>query len=165
MKSAPLEKVVKAYLDSLEKVLEKRKLWTGTTKPLLLKTLREIEATYALGWKVQELNWLWNNKAVNLMFDTVPAALSERTEFVRDFEFIRGTALVFSQKYNGDISVMILYPEVSSAGSENEFKELGAFHPKKIDAPFIEEKVSDFLEEIMVWEDNVFQHKVGFSAK
>ena len=165
MKTPPLEKAVKSYLDSLEKVLEKRRLWNDATRPLLLETLREIEQSYKLGWKVQELNWLWNNKAVNLMFDSVPAALADRVDYIHDFEFIRGTALVFSQKYDGDISVMILYPEVSAAGSENEFKELGTFHPNMIDSNFIEEKVSAFLEEIMVWEDNAFQHRVGFSSR
>ena len=165
MKSVPLDKAVKSYLESLEKVLEKRKLWNESTRPLLLETLKGIEERFSLGWKVQELNWLWNNKAVNLMFDSVPKELADRVDYLHDFEFIRGTALVFSQKYNGDISVMILYPEVSAAGSENEFKELGSFHPKEIEAAFIEEKVSAFLEEIMVWEDNAFQHRVGFSSR
>ena len=165
MKTPPLEKAVKAYLDSLEKVLEKRKLWNEATRPMLLSTLTGIEQKFSLGWKVQELNWLWNNKAVNLMFDSVPAALSDKADFIHDFEFIRGTALVFSQKYNGDINVMILYPEVSVAGSENEFKELGNFHPKMIDPPFVEQMVSAFLEEILVWEDNAFQHRVGFSSR
>lgn len=162
MKSKTLETSVADYVKSLEKVLEKRKLWNEQTRPLIKETLHAICERYDIGWKVQELDWLWNNKAVNLMFDSVPNALTERAGRIADFEFVKGTALVFSQKYNGDINVLILYPEVADASSESDFKELGSHHPDLINGTFIEEKVSDFLEEIMVWEENILRHRVGF---
>lgn len=162
MKSKPLDKSVTDYINSLEKVLEKRRMWNEQTRPLLKVVLDGICSRYEIGWKVQELDWLWNNKAVNLMFDSVPKVLSEKAVGVRDFEFIKGSALVFSQKYNGDISALILYPEVGDASTDSDFKELGTYHPGSVNQPFVEEKVSDFLEEIMVWEENIIRHRVGF---
>ncbi len=162
MKSKPLEKSVSDYVTSLEKVLEKRQIWKEQTLPLLREALGRICKRFEIGWKVQELDWLWNNKAVNLMFDTVPKILQEKAGGMKDFDFVKGTALVFSQKYNGDISVLILYPEVGDPSSDSDFKELGTFHPEKINVAFVEEKVSEFLEEIMVWEENIMRHRVGF---
>ena len=162
MKSKPLEKSVSDYVTSLEKVLEKRQIWKEQTRPQLREALGRICTRFEIGWKVQELDWLWNNKAVNLMFDTVPKILQEKAGGMKDFDFVKGTALVFSQKYNGDISVLILYPEVGDPSSDSDFKELGTFHPDKINEEFVEEKVSDFLEEIMVWEESIMRHRVGF---
>lgn len=162
MKSKTLEKSVSDYVNSLEKVLKKRKMWNEQTKPLLKEVLDDICSRYEIGWKVQELDWLWNNKAVNLMLESIPKAVAVKAGGVKDFEFVKGTALVFSQKYNGDISVLILYPEVGDGSSDSDFKELGAYPPRLINAAFVEEKVSDFLEEIMVWEENIIRHRVGF---
>jgi hypothetical protein len=162
MKSKPLEKSVADYVSSLEKVLEKRRTWNEHTRPLLREALGRICTRYEIGWKVQELDWLWNNKAINLMFDSVPKALEGPAGGMKDFDFVKGTALVFSQKYNGDISILILYPEVGDASSESDFKELGSFRPDSFSESFVEEKVSDFLEEIMVWEENIMRHRVGF---
>lgn len=162
MKSKSLDKSVTDYVKSLEKVLEKRKMWNESTQAVLKESLSKIILTYDIGWKVQELDWLWNNPSVNLMFETVPGALIEKAEFIEDFEFLKGTALVFSQKYNGDISVLIIYPEVGDSASASEFKELGSYHPKIVDESFVEQKVSDFLEEIMIWEESILKHKVGY---
>ena len=162
MKSKPLDKSVADYVNSLEKVLQKRSMWNEQTRPLLKSALESICSQYEIGWKVQELNWLWNNKAVNLMFETVPKVLSTKAGGIGDFEFVKGAALVFSQKYNGDISVLILYPEVADATAEKDFKELGSYHPQIVSPDFVEQKVSDFLEEIMVWEENIIKHKVGY---
>ena len=162
MKSKPLEKSVAEYLDSLEKLLEKRKLWNEQTRQMLKKSLEKISGQHEIGWKVQELDWLWNNKAVNLMFESVPKELAEKAGGILNFEFVKGAALVFSQKYNGDISILILYPEVGGVGADKDFKDLGAYHPHAIDIALIEKKVSEFLEEIMVWEENIIRPKVGF---
>ena len=162
MKSKPLDQSVADYLSSLEKVLEKRSLWNEKTLPMLKESLEAICDRHEIGWKVQELDWLWNNKAVNLMFESVPKALVKKAGGIRGFEFVKGAALVFSQKYNGDISVLILYPEVGDVASEKEFNDLGTYHPETIDNLLIEKKVSEFLDEIMVWEENIIRPKVGF---
>ena len=100
MKQKVLDKSVNEYVQSLEKVLEKRKLWKEFSLPSLLNTLKGICESHDIGWTVQELNWLWNNKAVNLSIDRLPSSMAEKWDIHSDFEFVRGAALVFSQKYN-----------------------------------------------------------------
>ena len=110
MENNILNKSVSDYVNSLEKVLEKRKQWRDFTLPLLIKTLNEIQDNFKIGWTVQQLEWLMNNSAINITFNTFPTALIDKLNGSTDFEFIKGAALVFSQKYNGDISVFIIYP-------------------------------------------------------
>jgi hypothetical protein len=38
------------------------------TKNILLKTLSAIVKKHTIGWKVQELNWMHNNDAINISF-------------------------------------------------------------------------------------------------
>ena len=113
MEDKTLIKSVNDYANSLEKVLGKRKQWKEFAFPLLIKTLHDIRKKHEIGWQVQELNWLMNNKAVNISFETFPKSLIDKWPESIDFEFIKGAALVFSQKYNGNVAVFIIYPEVA----------------------------------------------------
>jgi len=54
MKSKSLDKSVTDYVKSLEKVLEKRKMWNESTQTILKESLSKIILTYDIGWKVQE---------------------------------------------------------------------------------------------------------------
>ena len=100
METNILNKSVSDYVNSLEKVFEKRKQWRELTLPLLLKTLNDIQVNFNIGWQVQQLDWLMNNSAINITFNTFPTSLIEKLNGADDFEFIKGAALVFSQKYN-----------------------------------------------------------------
>ena len=162
MKQKVLDRSVNEYVQSLEKVLEKRKMWKEFSLPSLLDTLHGICDSHDIGWTVQELNWLWNNKAVNLSIEGIPRSLAEKWDARSDFEFVRGAALVFSQQYNGDVAVFVIYPEVAEPEAENETKDLGRYHPGELTGEFITEKVCDFLEALNLWEGNVLQQRVGF---
>lgn len=162
MENNLLNKSVNDYVNSLEKVVEKRKQWKEFTLPLLLTTLNEIQVAHEIGWKVQQLDWLMNNSAINITFDTFPASMIEKLNGATDFEFIKGAALVFSQKYNGDISVFIIFPADLEPVSESDINELGSFNPNEINENFITNKVAYFLDKIIIREENVLRRKVGF---
>lgn len=155
MENNILNKSVSDYLNSLEKVFEKRKQWTETTLPLLFKTLNEIQVTHKIGWKVQQLDWLMNNSAINITFDSFPESMFDQLDGSTDFEFIKGAALVFSQKYNGDISVFIIFPPELEPVSETDISELGSFNPNEINENFITNKVSYFLDKIIIREEKI----------
>ncbi len=162
MENNMLKKSVNDYVNSLEKVLEKRKQWRDFTLPLLLKTLNEIQANFDIGWTVQQLDWLMNNSAINITFNTFPASMIEKLNGATDFEFIKGAALVFSQKYNGDIAVFIVYPADLEPITEGDINEIGSFNPNEINENFITNKVAHFLDKIIIQEENVLRRKVGF---
>ena len=108
MKIEHLEEHIHDYKTSIEAVVEKKILWKTKTKILIAKLLKRIAETYNLGWQVQELNWIGNNEAVNITFDSFPPDLIEKTNQIPSYQFIQGGALVFSQSYSGDIYVFIL---------------------------------------------------------
>ena len=162
MKIEHLEERVVDYKASIETVVDKKTHWQNTTKPLLLKTLNSITKRYDLGWKVQELNWIHNNEAVNISFDSFPAELIDCTNRIPAFQFLPGGALVFSQSYNGQIYVFVLFPEVEGAPAENTMVKLGIFNPKQLTEKIIVEKVDEFLKQMIKWEVPSIKKTVGY---
>lgn len=162
MKNQNLEKAVNKYVNSLNRVIEKRKLWEETVRPAIQKTLNGIKDKFDLGWQIQELDWVLSNKSINLSFNAFPSSIVDRANCILNYEFVKGAALVFSQKYNGNIYVFILYPTLTEITNESDMKELGTYDPKDVDKGFITERVIDFLEEMTIWEGLNIRKKVGF---
>jgi hypothetical protein len=163
MKIEHLEERIADYKTSIETVVEKKTLWKTRLKGLIRDTFNTIVSRYDIGWKVQELSWLYTNEAVNISFDSFPPELIDCTNRVPAYQFIPGGSLVFSQTYNGDIFVFILFPYVESKPAESDMLELGTFNPGEITEKFIVEKVDDFLKEMIRWELPNKKNKVGFS--
>ena len=164
MKIEHLEERVADYNFSIEKVVEKKNLWTKTTKPLLIKTLNSIAIKYKIGWKVQELNWIHNNEAVNITFDSFPSDLIDCTNQIPTYQFIPGGALVFSQTYSGDVYIFVLFPEVIGATPENGVQEIGSVNPSDVTEKSIIENVDTFLKEMIQWELPNKRSKLGYSS-
>ncbi len=162
MKIEHLEEHINDYKTSIEAVVEKKILWETKTKTLIAKLLKRIAETYNLGWQVQELNWIGNNEAVNITFDSFPPDLIEKTNQIPSFQFIQGGALVFSQSYSGDIYVFILYPIVTEVAPDNSSMDLGVYNPKVINEKLVVEKVDEFLKEMIKWELPTFRSKLGY---
>lgn len=162
MKIEHLDERIKDYLDSIEMVIQKKIYWNETTKALLLKTLNAICSKYTIGWTVQQLNWIQSNEAVNITFDSFPPKLMEQTNKIPSYQFIQGGSLVFTQSYNGDVQVLILFPIVENTTVENSVLELGIFSPKDITEKLIIEKVDEFLKEMIAWEVPTIKKKLGF---
>lgn len=164
MKIDHLEERVADYKSSIEKVVEKKKMWNTTTKPLLLKTLTAIAVKYEIGWKVQELNWIHNNEAVNITFDSFPLELINCTNQVPDYQFIPGGALVFSQTYSGDVYIFVMFPEIDRIASEKGVVEMGLVTPSELTERNIVERVNAFLKEMINWELPNKRSKLGYSS-
>jgi hypothetical protein len=96
----------------IKTVVDKKTKWKEHRKPFLLNTLKTSVEKYAIGWKVQELNWIHNNEAIHINFESFPEELMDCTNQIPEFQFISGGALVFSQTYSGDVFLIVLFPEV-----------------------------------------------------
>ncbi len=162
MKIEHLEERVSDYRDSIKTVVDKRILWKNMTKNILLKTLRSIANQYDIGWKVQELSWIRNNEAVNITFDSFPSEMIDCTNLIPAYQFLPGGALIFSQSYNGDIYIFMLFPEIDNAPQESNLVELGQYTPEMITEKLIVEKVDEFLKEMIRWEVPALKNKVGY---
>lgn len=163
MKIEHLEERVTDYKESIKTVVEKKVQWNDLIKPLLHKTLKKIAVKYELGWRVQELNWIHNNEALNISFDSFPKDLIDCTNQIPAYQFIPGGALVFSQTYSGDVFIFILFPEIDSLPAENNIAEIGLYNPLDISEKFIIEKVDEFLNEMIQWELPNKPKKLGFN--
>lgn len=162
MRIEHLEERVLDYKKSIEIVVEKKTLWKTTTKDLLVNTLTIIVNQYSIGWNMQQLNWINNNEAVNITFESFPSELINCTNKIPTYQFIPGAALVFSQSYNGDVFVFILFPIVENMPIENSTIDLGILSPKEITEKIIIEKVDEFLKEMIKWEVPAIKNKLGY---
>lgn len=164
MKIEHLEERILDYKNSIKIVVEKRVMWKVKTKELIVSVLKNAEDTYAIGWQVQELNWIHSNEAVNITFDSFPPDMIEVTNRLPTYQFLQGGSLVFSQLHNGDISILILFPvPENSMPLENDTEDLGTYSPDDINEKLIVEKIDVFLNEIIKREVPTLNKKMGFS--
>jgi len=162
MKIEHLEERVNDYKDSIKTVVEKKICWQTQTKTILIATLNTIVKNYAIGWRVQELNWINTNEAVNITFESFPPDLIESTNKIPSYQFIKGGSLIFSQSYNGDVHIFILFPLVENALDNSNETEIETYAPETINEKLIIEKVDEFLKEMIAWEVPSLKNKVGF---
>ena len=162
MKIEHLEERIADYRVSIKTVVDKRLYWKDKTKPLLHKILQAVVDAYDLGWSVQSLKWLQSNEAINISFDSFPPELIDCTNLIPAFQFTPGGSLVFSQSYNGDVFVFILYPDNPQIPLEENITELGTHVPEEITEKMIVEKVDEFLKEMIKWEVPSLKKKLGY---
>lgn len=162
MKIDHLSERVADYKKSIETVVAKKTQWQAITKQLLSKTLNAIVDQYDLGWKVQELNWIHNNEAINITFHSFPSDLIDCTNRIPAYQFIQGGSLVFSESYNGDVIVFVLFPEIETIPADKNMVDLGLYNPKDITEKLIIEKVDEFLKEMIKWEVPSLKNKMGY---
>lgn len=163
MKILHLNERVIDYKESIKTVVEKKKLWETETKKLIVDTLNQVVEKYAIGWIVQELNWINNNEAVNITFNSFPAELMDCTNQIPSYQFIQGGTLVFTESYSGDVYIFIMFPFVEQL--DNTSLELGFYTPQEITERLIIEKVDKFLKEMIKWEVPTYKNSMGFRTK
>jgi len=162
MKIEHLEEHIEDYKISIKTVVDKKTLWQTKTKSLIIKTLNSVCKRYDIGWKVQELNWIGTNEAVNITFDSFPKELMDCTNQIPAYQFIQGGALIFSQSYSGDVHTFILFPYVEQIPIDNSSVELEIHTPDEITEKLIIEKVDEFLKEMIKWEVPSTKEKLGY---
>lgn len=162
MKIEHLEERINDYKVSIKTVVNKKRTWQIKTKDLINNTLNTVCKQYDIGWKVQALNWIGTNEAVNITFDSFPKELMDFTNEIPTYQFIQGGALVFSQSYSGDVHIFILFPYIEQNPVENSSVELEIYNPKDITKKLIIEKVDDFLKEMIKWEVPNIKSKLGY---
>lgn len=150
------------YKASIKTVIEKKHVWKTNTKPIIIDTLKSITEKYMIGWRVQELNWMQNNEAINIAFHSFPPELINSSNNILINQFVPGASLIFSQSFNGDVSIFILFPITENAPTEDGTLDLGIINPNEINEKLVIEKVDEFLKEIIKWEVPLLKNKLGF---
>ncbi len=86
----------------------------------------------------------------------------EKTNQIPSYQFIQGCALIFSQSYNGEVHVIIMFPIIDNIHVENNTIDLGIYDPNEITEKVIIEKVDEFLKEMIKWEIPIEKKQLGF---
>ena len=118
-----------------------------------------------IGWNVQILDWTKNSEGVNITFGPERSGIIEKTESTFKSYIKEGGTIAFSQAYNGDIFVIIIFPFIDKLVSQTDNKLLGKFNPEIISEDFIIKHVSTFLDEMIKWEKSTYGNRVGFKTE
>lgn len=70
--------------------------------------------------------------------------------------------MIFSQSYNGEVHIIILFPILDSSQIDDNTISLGIYDPQEIDEKLIIEKVDEFLKEMIKWEIPIEKKQLGF---
>jgi len=162
MKIEDLTTKIEEFKLTQDKIQKNREIWTSQTKPILIETLGKIKEKFDLEWHVQILDEVKNSEGVNITFGFKRSGFKSVSDKTMRSYLKKGGTIVFSQAYNGEIFVIILYPFVEEFVSESDNKLLGKFDPLIINEDFIVEKVSTFIDEMIKWEKSTFYNRVGF---
>ena len=165
MKIEDLKNKVDEFKVSLEKTNLNREIWQTRTKPLLIDTLSKITDNYPIGWTVQILDWTSNSEGVNITFNPSRSGFVENNGQSLKSHIKQGGTIVFSQAYNGEIFIIILFPSIDGFVTRADDKLLGRFKPETITEEFIINYVAKFIDEMIKWEKSTFINPVGFKTK
>lgn len=141
------------FLGALQERDRKRALWNTHTKDLIFNTLSEIKASAPkLEWAVQHVNGGRNLQAVNIQFYTRNSGIVIETGTHRTALIKHGGYITFSQAYNGDIFVILVYPYIEDHTSELPNELLDKISPDNITPDYVLQKVDYFLDKMIGWE-------------
>jgi hypothetical protein len=162
MKIDDLKTKIEEFNFTQVQIQKNRQIWTDETKTLLINTLNKIAEKFDIGWYVQVMDLDKNSEGVNITFKPTRSGIIRKNETSMKSFLKEGGTIAFSQAYNGEIFVIILYPFVKDFVSESENKLLGKFNPSLINEDFIVKKVSIFIDEMIKWEKTTYNKKIGF---
>lgn len=160
---------VALYQQALADIQVKRALWTSTTKSLIYAVLKKVKRVEKLAWKVEkyeESNFL---EAISLNFEDMPSGImievaieGQPDKTIQQEATKYGGSLAFSQTYNGDILIIILYPYIDGEMAERVSSVLERVAPELINEKFVLEQVAFFLEQMTQWETSITKPHIGF---
>lgn len=149
----------------------RRDIWRNEIKQRLITTLKTVAKEVDLSWDVQVLDWTTNLEGINICFKPKPSGLSEnpetgfRSEQYKGKIYVKnGGAITFAQYYNGQISVVIIYPSVEEYVSQKDALAVVRVEPEEITEAFIYKHVALFLDEMTKWENAYSSSKIGFKT-
>jgi|LakMenEpi03Aug12_release.lakeMendotaPanAssembly.Ray.scaffolds.fasta_scaffold33377_5 hypothetical protein len=179
MISINLTDSVKRYKNESDNKKKKRALWNESVKQLLIDTISKIVSTHAIGWSMELIGSSTNVEGVTLTFGDIiigvepthKEPITENTKAnaenieVKYYTKHEGT-LAFTQAYNGDIFIIIVYPTIEEIINPRDTQKLEIrIDPSRITTEFIEHQVAKFLDEIVKWESSPLYNDIGFVVK
>lgn len=162
MKVEDLEDNISTFKNSQSAIEEKRAIWTASARASLISTLKLVIDHHKLTADVQEINLYKNYEAINLTMGHHRSGITkEKPDEIRHFNKFRG-ALSFSQSYNGNIDVIILYPHIEEITTLTEKDVISQVAPSELTESFILKQIDKFITELIMWEKSPQVPSVGY---
>jgi len=154
---------VNHFKNSLGDIEKKRNKWNDFTKSFIQDVLIKVKNTYDLDWNVNIQDDIVNSEAVTLSLSHNSSSIIEKIESgYKNFLNLGGT-LTFSQAYNGDVFILILFPIIEKTVTPIQpHKIIMRVEPDKISEELIIKSVADFLDEMTFWESMKSLNTIGF---
>ena len=155
-----------AYRDINAQVIKRRKHWKNHLKPLLKKTLKSIiNETQMTEAEVNTNSETKNIEAVYLEMKERESGIAKvEGEGIEKPQIQKGGFLFFMQMFNGKIKVVVVYPSIENITTTQTPKQLALLLPSELNEEKVYDYVTDFLEEMAIWEDNEVGAKtIGFN--
>ncbi len=166
-----LKSKVALYKETLQNTIDYRKEWEPNIKPLLLKTLENLNKKTKLGASVEVKENLENLEVVILNLGKEESGIKE---IIPDSELKRqliksNGALVFQQLFNGKIMIMIIYPYIEGYGEPRPPKNVEIVRPDEMNEGYIMRYFDELIREVTAWEDydddQPTMNKIGFGTQ
>jgi hypothetical protein len=165
MKIDDLKNKVKDFQATLYIIKQNRESWQSKTKSLLIDTLTKITTNYPIGWGVQILDWTKNSEGVNITLGPSRSGFFEISANPIKSHTKDGGTIAFSQAYNGEIFIIIIYPSIDGFVTQADNKLLGKVKPDDLTEDFIIDKVAIFIDDMIKWEKSTYGNRVGFKIE
>ncbi len=143
------------YKKVLKNTQEYRKKWNKKMKPLILKTLKEINEKTGLEAKIEEHNQIENLAAITYDLGKTASGISENLEEtnIKRAMIKSNGSLIYQQLFNGKVMVMTVAPFIEGYGEPKPAVPMEILRPEELTELFIIRHVETFLKEITQWED------------
>lgn len=145
---------VQHYQAILETTELYRKAWRDELKPMLHRTLEEVNRVSGLEGEINEMEELANIGLIQFSLGTEASGISAKINEKLQKPLIKSKgSLVYQQLFNGKILVLIHYPYIEGFGEPRTPKTIAIYRPEEIKEPFIIRHLEEFMQEIINWED------------
>jgi hypothetical protein len=169
-KSEELISVFKDYKEALAKIEDRRAAWTKQAKEIIMGVLKFVSKEFGGSWHIQNLNQTTNQQTINLSTGLSQSGISSR-EINEDNggslkikNYLKENAYVaFIQLYSGYVKVIISYPSIKGLVSKIDIKEVCVINPSDITKDWVFEQVTNFVNELIVWESAKADKQIGFN--
>ena len=153
MEAIELKYVIDKLKNSTIKKEENRGIWKESTKQLILDCFNEIIKKFDIGLEIGGRDGL-NLDCIYMRF------IQKQSDFLYfdERETVQpskiGGVLHFSQTFNGEILVKIVYPIIDKVKPIKDNLIITTLPPSKITKALVVKYVEDFLKEMVDWESN-----------
>jgi len=150
--------------NELETIQERRETWAKQIKQRIQKNLEDIKTSTDLDWYVGINDIQENHESVFLSFPDKHSGILESNSEGKPHTSLakKPGYLCYSQTYNGKITVWLKYPQVEKIQPEREPKMIESIEPNEIVSDKFIQHVEMFLQEMISYEQDEEQVKIGF---